>query len=141
MKNLHAYQIGAALLAVAILGGCADQEKAVPETVWSAEDLAKPVAVEFIDKTWFESRHRARLAPGAAETPHTHEDHDLVVEVVSGSARVHTAGAVILAKPGTKIEIPSGTVHWAENLSKTEPAEAIVIFSPPFDGKDTVPAK
>jgi mannose-6-phosphate isomerase-like protein (cupin superfamily) len=36
--------------------------------------------------------------------------------------------------------IPRNTPHYFVNTSP-EPAAAFVVFSPPFDGKDTVPVK
>ena len=41
---------------------------------------------------------------------------------------------------GDIVYIPRGTVHYFVNTA-SEPTVAFVVFSPPFDGKDTAPAE
>ncbi len=73
------------------------------------------------------------------EVPHIHKDHDLTVMVVKGQ------GYLILEKErldltvGDVLFIPRGAVHYFVN-TYGEPSVALAIFSPPFDGKDTIPS-
>jgi mannose-6-phosphate isomerase-like protein (cupin superfamily) len=41
---------------------------------------------------------------------------------------------------GDIVYIPRGAVHYFVNTA-SEPTDAFVVFSPPFDGKDTAPAE
>lgn len=104
--------------------------------VWTAEELAKPIAVRRLRATAEVSVSLIRLKD--AEKPHIHQKHDLVVVMLSGAGVLHLGDRAIPVKPGDVMEIPRGTVHWAEN---TDPAgsEVYALFSPPYDGLDNIP--
>ena len=72
------------------------------------------------------------------ELPHIHRNHDLTVVVLRGSGPIVIAQEQRLLAAGDVVFIPRDTVHYFINASR-DPAVALVIFSPPFDGKDTVP--
>lgn len=111
----------------------------LPEPVaplWTADELAKPIAVRRLRATAEVSVSLIRLA--GAEQPHIHKDHDLVVVLLSGTARLHLGGRTIDVRPGDVMEIPRGVVHWAENTGP-EASEVYAVFSPPYDGRDNLP--
>jgi quercetin dioxygenase-like cupin family protein len=103
---------------------------------WSAEELASPRAVVLRTlRSTQEASHHAILLRGS-EQPHVHDRHDLTVFVLKGSVELHIAEQSHRIGAGDVIYIPRGTIHWAKNLDCCEAAEAYVIFSPAFDGKD-----
>jgi len=103
---------------------------------WTAEEQAKPIAVRRLRATAETSVSLIRLA--GTEQPHIHKDHDLVVVLLAGSARLHLGERIIDVRPGDVMEIPRGTVHWAENTG-ADASEVYAIFSPPYDGRDNLP--
>ncbi len=106
------------------------------DPLWTPSELAKPIAVRRLRETKETSVSLIRLA--GSEQPHIHKDHDLVVVLLSGQARLHLGNRVVDGRPGDVMEIPRGVVHWAKN---TGPDASLVyaIFSPPYDGLDNVP--
>ncbi len=106
------------------------------EILWPVAALSKPVVIQTIQTTPEASYHLVRLK--GAEAPHVHETHDLAVCLLKGKALVHLGDQVIKMKPGDFLTIPRGMPHWGENKSR-KPAEALVVFTPPFDGKDQRP--
>ncbi|OGW69135.1 MAG: hypothetical protein A2036_00215 [Omnitrophica bacterium GWA2_50_21] len=107
------------------------------EILWPKAALKKPVVIQTLETTPQQSFHLVRLK--GAETPHTHETHDLAVSLLRGKALVHVWDQVIEMKPGDFLTIPRGMPHWVENNGR-KAAEALVVFTPPYDGKDTKPA-
>lgn len=132
--------------AALLLSACADttpdrgrvlaSEGVSEQTPWTPEELAKPIAVRRLRATAEVSVSLIRLKD--AEKPHIHQAHDLVVVMLSGGGVLHLGERSIQVKPGDVMEIPRGTVHWAEN---THPAgsEVYALFSPPYDGTDNIP--
>jgi mannose-6-phosphate isomerase-like protein (cupin superfamily) len=111
----------------------------LPEPVdplWTADELAKPIAVRPLRRSAEVSVSLIRLA--GAEQPHIHRNHDLVVMVLSGRARLHLGDRTVEVRPGDVMEIPRGAVHWAENTGPGA-SEVYAIFSPPYDGRDNLP--
>lgn len=106
------------------------------DPAWTPAEVAKPIAVRRLHATTETSTSLIRLA--GAEQPHIHQDHDLVVVLLRGSARLHLASRVIDVHPGDVMEIPRGVVHWAENTG-ADASEVYAIFSPPYDGRDNLP--
>jgi mannose-6-phosphate isomerase-like protein (cupin superfamily) len=104
-----------------------------PAVEWTAEELEKDIAIRELSRSASASVHLVRAR--GAEKPHTHDQHDLIVVLVSGAARAHVGDEVLDAGPGDLIEIPRGLPHWVENTGP-EPSLSFAIFSPPFDGKD-----
>lgn len=75
-----------------------------------------------------------------AEPLHIHESHDLTVCVYRGHGTLRLGPDKILLNTGDIAFIPRGVPHAFRNESST-PAVAVVMFTPAFDGKDTVPIK
>jgi mannose-6-phosphate isomerase-like protein (cupin superfamily) len=72
------------------------------------------------------------------EKPHVHRIHDGTVVVIKGRGYLMMDNRRIDLSAGDIAYIPRGAVHYFVNTA-SEPAVAFVVFSPPFDGKDTVP--
>jgi mannose-6-phosphate isomerase-like protein (cupin superfamily) len=72
------------------------------------------------------------------EKPHMHKMHDGTVVMVKGRGYLMMDNRRIDLSAGDIVYIPRGAVHYFVNTAG-EPAVAFVVFSPPFDGKDTVP--
>ena len=103
---------------------------------WTEEEQGREVALRTLRVTREASFHLVRVR--AAEKPHVHDAHDGTVFVLSGRFLVHFGERSVVVGPGDVIEIPRGVPHWAENIS-SEPSEAYVIFTPPYDGTDWRP--
>ena len=104
--------------------------------LWSPAEQEKAIAVRRLRSTAETSVSLIRLA--GAEQPHIHKDHDLVVVMLAGSARLHLGNRTVEVHPGDVMEIPRGVVHWAENIGPGA-SEVYAIFSPPYDGLDHLP--
>lgn len=100
---------------------------------WSAEEQVQDIAIRELSRNESNSLHWVRAR--GAEKPHTHDTHDLVVVLLSGSVRAHLGDQVIEARAGETLTIPRKVPHWVENTGE-EPSLSLAIFSPPFDGKD-----
>jgi quercetin dioxygenase-like cupin family protein len=72
------------------------------------------------------------------EKPHIHKIHDGTVVMVKGRGYLMLENRRIDLSAGDIVFIPRGAVHYFVNTAG-EPAVAFVVFSPPFDGKDTLP--
>jgi mannose-6-phosphate isomerase-like protein (cupin superfamily) len=106
------------------------------DPLWSEAEQGRNIAVRRLRATSEVSISLIRLA--GAEQPHLHKDHDLVVVLLSGSARLHLGNRTVEVGPGDVMEIPRGVVHWAENTGPGA-SEVYAIFSPPYDGLDNLP--
>ncbi len=106
------------------------------QITWTREDRQKEIAVQHLRKTDSASHHLVRLK--GAEQPHVHEHSDLTVTVLSGKVRMHLDKHVIEVKAGQVIDIPRGTMHYAENLAPSA-SEAYTVFSPPLQKDDNRP--
>ncbi len=100
---------------------------------WTQEELQKEIAVKLLWKTEKASAHKIRLR--TKEKSHIHQEHDLVVVLIKGRGKLHYLNHSVKIKPGDIMEIPRGTIHWAENLD-SEASEVYAVFIPPYDGKD-----
>ena len=74
------------------------------------------------------------------ESPHLHKAHDGTVTMISGHGYLIMNNRRIELAAGDIVYVPRGAVHYYVN-SGFEPTIAFVVFSPPFDGKDVIPAK
>ena len=72
------------------------------------------------------------------EVPHIHKRHDLTVTVLRGQGYLVLGQSKLDLSIADTVFIPRDVVHYFVNQSR-EPAVAFVTFSPPFDGKDTIP--
>lgn len=100
---------------------------------WTPEELEQNIAAKKDRETSAASYHFIRVR--GAEKPHTHQEHDLTVILLSGKAKVHFRNREYFMEPGDIVEIPKGTYHWAENLFGAG-SEVYAVFTPPYDGKD-----
>ena len=98
---------------------------------------AGPVSVIDLGRTAWVSHHVAFVREG--EEPHYHRFHDLTVVVLRGEGTMDMEGKRFAMKPGDVIQIPRNVRHHFLNTGQ-DIAAAFVIFSPPFDGRDTVTA-
>ena len=111
-------------------------EATFKQVTWDKTELAGDVAIRTLRQTPEASFHIIRL--NKSEKPHIHERHDLVVYVLKEEALVHYRDKTVKVKRGDVIEVPKGTIHWAETVHN-KPAEVYAVFTPPFDGKDVKP--
>lgn len=74
------------------------------------------------------------------EQPHVHVRYDLVVVLMQGEGTLWLAGEPLAMQSGDVAVIPKDTPHFFVN-DGDEPASALVVFSPPFDGPDQRPVQ
>jgi mannose-6-phosphate isomerase-like protein (cupin superfamily) len=74
------------------------------------------------------------------EVPRVHKAHDVTVTLFNGQGDLTLDQRRIELSAGDAIYIPRDTLHYFVNTS-SEPAVALAVYSPPFDGKDTLPAQ
>ncbi|NPA32812.1 MAG: cupin domain-containing protein [Aquificae bacterium] len=74
-----------------------------------------------------------------SEKPHYHAEHDLTFIVVRGGGELYLDGKTEPMGEGDVAVIPRGKVHFYRNTS--EISVLLAIFSPPYDGKDSVPVE
>ena len=103
---------------------------------WTTEETQKEIAVRHLRRTHAASHHLVRLA--GAEQPHIHEHSDLTVAVLRGRVLMHLGPHERVVTAGQVIDIPRGTPHYAENLTR-DASEAYVLFSPPLRKGDQRP--
>lgn len=72
------------------------------------------------------------------EEPHVHTRYDLTVLLTRGRGTLWLAGVARPMRAGDGAFIPRGTPHYFVNDGDT-PAEAVVVFAPPFSGPDQAP--
>ena len=73
------------------------------------------------------------------ESPHLHKAHDGTVIVLRGRGYLVMDTRRITLTAGDIAHIPRGVPHYYVNTD-LEPTVAFVIYAPPYDGKDNVPA-
>lgn len=74
------------------------------------------------------------------ETPHIHKHHDLTIVMFRGEGYLMIDGRRINLTVGDVVFIPRAVPHYFVNTF-SEPSSGLAVFSPPFDGKDTLPVK
>jgi mannose-6-phosphate isomerase-like protein (cupin superfamily) len=133
-----------------LLGGCATQRST---HYWFADGVIKREQIEDVLR-------RDALAPNEnirvsnlgvsasashhivqvrfAETLHIHKDHDLTAIIYRGQGKFRLGNEVIPLKQGDVVFVPQGVPHAFQNRAAT-PTAAIVVFTPAFDGHDTIP--
>ena len=112
----------------------ADVEKIVAENPLGANDNIKVTTVGQGESV---SHHVVQVRD--REAPHMHKTHDGTVIMMRGRGYLMMENRRMDLSVGDVVYIPRGVVHYYVN-SASEPTVAFVIFSPPFDGKDTIPA-
>jgi len=161
------HKLGILVIALLVYSGCVDKALAVrgrivspnntlADPAWTEAEQAKTIAVRRLHANEHTSMSLIRLA--GAEQPHRHVKHDLVVVMLSGSARLHLGERIIDVHQGDIMEIPRGEMHWAENTGAhasevyaifslpyfsppyfSPPYFSPPYFSPPYDGLDNIP--
>jgi mannose-6-phosphate isomerase-like protein (cupin superfamily) len=71
--------------------------------------------------------------------PHRHATHDLTVVVLRGHGVLTVDGTQRALAPADAAIVPRGTVHWFANTGR-DASVALVMFTPPLDAPDVVPA-
>jgi len=74
------------------------------------------------------------------EVPHIHKGHDVTVVMLRGQGYLMWGKERMDLVAGDILFIPRGAVHYFIN-THSGPAVALAIYSPPFDGKDTIPVE
>lgn len=72
------------------------------------------------------------------ETPHIHKNHDLTLVMLRGEGYLMLDGRRIDLTVGDIVFVPRAVPHYFVNTFR-DPTVGLAVFSPPFDGKDTVP--
>ncbi len=83
------------------------------------------------------SYHLVQVRVG--ESPHRHAAHDLTVFLLRGHGLLNLESRHVALAAGDAAVIPRGAVHWFVNHDRT-PAVTFVMFTPPLDAPDSVPA-
>ncbi len=136
----------AAVLA-AFLAGCTARTPRVPfgalmnglDAFVASHPLAPEQAIraDEVGRTAAASYHVVQVR--GSESPHRHVAHDLTVFVLRGQGMLALEETRQTLAAGDAAVIPRGAVHWFANGGR-EPALALVVFAPPLDAPDTVPA-
>jgi len=95
----------------------------------------RDVAITELGRTAWSSHHVAVVR--TEEKPHYHRFHDLTVVVLRGEGLLTVEQKQIPMSVGDVAHIQRGVPHFFRNTS-SQPSAALVMFSPPFDGRDTV---
>lgn len=74
------------------------------------------------------------------EVPHIHKNHDLTVVILRGQGYLMLEKKRLDLAVGDLLFVPRSVIHYFVNTA-SEPSVALVVFSPPFDGKDTIPVE
>ena len=74
------------------------------------------------------------------EPPHIHKEHDLTVVMLRGQGFLMLEQRRVGLAVGDVLFVPRGIIHYFVNTS-TEPSVALAVFSPSFDGKDSIPVE
>ncbi len=113
------------------------QKKSFDRVLWeNAIKAEEPLTSMLLLQGDMASYHLVQVR--TAEKPHRHDNHDLAVFVKSGHGAMHLGREVFNVSAGSVIFVRRTTPHYFQNLG-SEPAVAIAVFSPSFDGNDVVP--
>jgi quercetin dioxygenase-like cupin family protein len=95
------------------------------------------VRADEIGRTAGSSYHLVQVR--GSERPHRHATHDLTVLVLRGRGVLTRGGVGVALGAGDAAAIPRGEPHWFANDGPGS-AVALVVFTPPLDAPDVVPA-
>lgn len=98
----------------------------------------KNVRIETIAENELSSHHLVVIRE--KEPLHYHANHDGWALVLKGEADFLLGKTSRLLRRGDMVYIPRGVPHQATRRGR-EALAAFVIFTPPFDGKDTIPVE
>lgn len=88
------------------------------------------------------SMHMVVIPPGAAAAPHLHQGYETAIYVLEGRVETRYGEGLrdsIISEAGDFLFIPPNMPHEAINLSKTEPARAIVARNDANEQERVVP--
>lgn len=74
------------------------------------------------------------------ETAHIHKDHDLTIVMFRGEGYLMLEGRRIDLSVADTVFIPRAVPHYFVNTFR-DPTVGLAVFSPSFDGKDTIPVR
>jgi len=74
-------------------------------------------------------------APGTEHKLHSHPDQEEVIFVLEGEGITRTEEGDKPISAGAFIFIPAGTDHATINILKDKPMKAVIIKSPPLEGR------
>jgi mannose-6-phosphate isomerase-like protein (cupin superfamily) len=91
--------------------------------------------VEELGRSEHVSQHVGAIR--TAERPHRHDRHDQLVVMVRGHGTMRIGDETRPLGEGSVLFVPKGVVHAFANTGP-EPAIALLVYAPPFDGKDRI---
>jgi quercetin dioxygenase-like cupin family protein len=97
----------------------------------------KPIRADEVARTAVASYHLVQA--GGSESPHRHATHDLTVVVLRGRGRLVRDTETIPMAAGDAALVPRQVVHWF-SPAPGDDAVALIVFTPPLDAPDVVPA-
>jgi mannose-6-phosphate isomerase-like protein (cupin superfamily) len=100
-------------------------EKMDTKDGWSITDFRLPISKKNGSTT---TVFRAKFMPGAVHKKHRHDNCEEIYYIISGHGLVGAGDDVAEVRGGHFHFVPKGMMHWAYNLSKTEPLEAIGLY-------------
>ena len=95
------------------------------------------IRVDEVGRTAGASYHLVQAC--GSERPHRHAAHDLTAVVLRGHGTLVQEGARVAMQAGDAAVVPRGTAHWFA-AAEGGCAVALVVFTPPLDAPDVVPA-
>ena len=96
------------------------------------------IKIETLATDEFSSHHLVVIRK--MEPYHYHATHDVWALVLKGTGELILGKQAFKIRPGASFFIPAGVRHQATHQGK-EPLAAFAIFTPAFDGKDTIPVE
>ena len=112
-----------------------DLDRILTEHPLSSEENIKVVT---LGKGQAVSHHLVQVRD--REISHIHKKHDLTVVVLKGKGYLMLGKRRVNLTEGDILFIPRGSTHYFVNTF-SEPSVALAVFSPPFDGKDSIPVE
>jgi len=109
-----------------------------PDVSVAALPQDKKASLRDFDQGGSQSVCLLQLAPDAELTKRYHARHDMTMFVVSGSAIVMVEETRYFVTPGSAVLIPRLTAYSVMPHKTDEEFRALLVYSPPFRGADTV---
>ena len=132
---------GCASVSGRVRGGPAQPTTADNLTWWLSRHplaTAENIRIDEVERTETSSSHLVQIRD--REPLHVHHQHDLEAMLHRGHGTFHIGSKQVELRAGGLITIPRGTPHAFINHA-IEPAVAFAVFTPPFDGQDTIEVK
>ena len=133
---------------VLLLAACAPRAPRVPfgtladglDAFLAAHPLSagQDIRADEVGRTMSASYHLVQMR--GREMPHRHLAHELTVFLLRGGGTLTRGADRYALGAGDAAVVPRGEVHWFARGGR-ERAVALVVFSPPLDAPDAVPAE